>query len=288
MTGVTAGTCSIAANQAGNANYTTAPQAVLTFSIVSPSSPVVNQTISFGATPTVSVGGSGSLTATGGASGNPVVFTSATPGVCTVSGNSVTGVTAGTCSIAANQLGNANYTAAPQALLTFAISRGSQTANTPAECVMNWVENSYPGLLAPAGSLSTTAGGYTFRYYAASGTYLGVSSANNRLYYQGADGMLQDEGPLTDWLPKAGCGTQAITPQNDCVFNWAEANYPSLFAPAGSPTAVAGGYTFRQYAATKSALGISSADNHLYYLGQDGVLQDEGPLSQWLPLAGCQ
>jgi mono/diheme cytochrome c family protein len=53
-------------------------------------------------------------TATGGASGNPIVYGSTTPAVCTVSGNTVTMVAAGTCTISANQAGDANYAAAPQ------------------------------------------------------------------------------------------------------------------------------------------------------------------------------
>ena len=160
--------------------------------------------------------------------------------------------------------------------------------NRVGECVMNWAEANYPSLLAPMGSLSTSAGGYLFRYYAASRSYLGVSSANNHLVYQGADGVLQDGGPLKDWLPKSSCETAANLPSSDCLFNWAEANYPGQFAPAGSPTEVSAAFTSRNYAATKAKLGVSATNNHLYYQGADGSLLDEGPLSKWLPLAGCQ
>ena len=53
------------------------------------------------------VGGpTGTLAATGGASGNPVVFSSSTTGVCTVAGSSVTYVGAGTCTVLATQAGN--------------------------------------------------------------------------------------------------------------------------------------------------------------------------------------
>lgn len=112
VTGVAAGTCTIAANQAGNTDYTAAPQVTQNITIGQGS-----QTITFGAAPTVVLGGTGTMSATGGASGNPVTFTSTTTGVCTVSGtngSTVTGVTAGTCTIAANQAGNTNYTAATQ------------------------------------------------------------------------------------------------------------------------------------------------------------------------------
>jgi hypothetical protein len=73
----------------------------------------------------VVVGGTGAVSATGGASGNPVTFSSLTAGVCTtggVNGATVTGVSLGTCTIAANQAGNANYTAAPQVTQSFAVT----------------------------------------------------------------------------------------------------------------------------------------------------------------------
>lgn len=47
-------------------------------------------------------------------SGMPIVYSSLTPGVCTVSTATVTMVSAGTCRIAANQAGDANYSAAAQ------------------------------------------------------------------------------------------------------------------------------------------------------------------------------
>jgi hypothetical protein len=54
------------------------------------------------------------LSAVGGASGNPVVLTSATPGVCHVSGDTVTYTQTGTCVIDASQAGNDTYADAPQ------------------------------------------------------------------------------------------------------------------------------------------------------------------------------
>jgi hypothetical protein len=53
------------------------------------------------------------VSATGGDSGNPVVFRSATPKVCTVSGSTVTFGGTGTCSISADQAGTPDYDAAP-------------------------------------------------------------------------------------------------------------------------------------------------------------------------------
>ncbi len=119
VTGVAAGTCIIAADQAGNANYNAAAQVTQTFSIG-----MGTQTIAFGTVPRVPVGGSGVLSATGGTSGNPVIFASQTTGVCTTSGtngSTIAAVAPGTCTIAANQAGNANYNAATQATVSLPV-----------------------------------------------------------------------------------------------------------------------------------------------------------------------
>jgi hypothetical protein len=54
-------------------------------------------------------------------SGLAVTLTTLTPGICTVGGGTVQGVSAGTCTIAANQAGNASYAAAPQVTRSFQV-----------------------------------------------------------------------------------------------------------------------------------------------------------------------
>ena len=103
------GTCTIDANQAGNARYTAAPQVQRTISVKA-----LSQSISFTAPSSGKVKGSGHLSATGGGSGNPVMFSSGSGKVCTVSGNTVTYIAGGSCVVDANQAGNAKYAAAPQ------------------------------------------------------------------------------------------------------------------------------------------------------------------------------
>ena len=78
-----------------------------------------SQTISFGAQTsplTFSQGGSFVISplATGGASSSPVTYSSTTTGVCTVSGTTVSMVSGGGCTLAADQAADANYSAAPQ------------------------------------------------------------------------------------------------------------------------------------------------------------------------------
>jgi Regulator of chromosome condensation (RCC1) repeat len=110
---VAAGTCTVAADQAGDATHLAALEK--TQSIAVSVSPVLPQTIAFrtAAPATANDGDHFDVIATGGASGNPVVLSSLTTANCTVHNNTVTIVHVGGCTIAENQAGNANYSAAP-------------------------------------------------------------------------------------------------------------------------------------------------------------------------------
>jgi hypothetical protein len=113
------GTCTIYANQTGNADYAAAPRVGQTFTVAKGS-----QTIIFTSTPPsdATVGGpTYTVTATGGASGNAVTFTSKTSTVCTISLGVVSFINPGTCTIYANQAGNADYTAAPRGIQSFTV-----------------------------------------------------------------------------------------------------------------------------------------------------------------------
>ena len=123
----TAGTCTINADQAGDATYNSAPTVSDNITISKAS-----QTISYTSTAPAgaTVGGATyNVAATGGASGNAVTFTidAAASSVCTISGSTVSFIGAGTCVIDANQAGNTNYNAAPQAQQTFAVAAGTPT-----------------------------------------------------------------------------------------------------------------------------------------------------------------
>ncbi len=88
----------------------------------------LSQIITFDPAPTLVAGGSGTVSASGGASGNPVTFSSITPGVCTtggVNGSTVSAVTNGTCTIVAEQEGNASYNTAQAVALDLTIGAGA-------------------------------------------------------------------------------------------------------------------------------------------------------------------
>jgi hypothetical protein len=108
----------VAADQAAGNGYDAAPQVRQVFDIVSPV-----QVVLFTSIPPIPPikGGTYSVTATGGASGNPVIFASATPSTCSVSGATVTFLNIGTCTITANQAGSGGFLPAGQVVQTMAV-----------------------------------------------------------------------------------------------------------------------------------------------------------------------
>ena len=118
VTSLTAGTCTIAANQAGNANWLSADQATQTLSVLGKA-----QSISFGAAPALTVGGTATVRALAG-SGLAVVYSSLTPSLCTVDAATgvVKGMATGACNIAADQAGNASWAAAPRAIQVLTVA----------------------------------------------------------------------------------------------------------------------------------------------------------------------
>ncbi len=118
VTVVGAGTAVITANQAGNLNYSAAPAVSQTLTVTGKQ----NQTIAFGTLAPVVVGSAPfTLTATA-SSGLAVSYTSSNPAVATVSGSTVTVVSAGTTVITASQPGDANYNAATPVARTLTVT----------------------------------------------------------------------------------------------------------------------------------------------------------------------
>ena len=118
------GTCTINADQSGGisggTSYAAASRVTQSFTVNK-----ITQTISFdlsgvGSKNTESA--DFSISATGGASGSSVTFSSANA-YCTVSGTTVHIVSAGTCVIAADQAGNDIYSAASQVTQSFVVNQ---------------------------------------------------------------------------------------------------------------------------------------------------------------------
>lgn len=120
ITGV--GTITIAANQAGNADYTAATQVTQTIVVT-----LATQTINFRQPPTpVAYGVKPIVLSATATSGLGVTFTIMS-GPGSISGSALTVIGIGTIVVAANQAGNADYTAAAQVTQSVVVDRGSQT-----------------------------------------------------------------------------------------------------------------------------------------------------------------
>jgi hypothetical protein len=129
------------ADHAGNTTSTSCPYIVAK----------APQTIHFTSQPPANpaVGGTYTVTATGGASGSPVVLTldaTTTAGACSITGVHLTFTGPGTCAIDANQAANINYLAAPQAQQTVTIK---PTPATLCALTLHYVETSANYLKLP-------------------------------------------------------------------------------------------------------------------------------------------
>ena len=163
ITFVTVGNCTVRADQAGNTVFNAAPSVNQTFAITKG-----NQTISFGALADKTLVQSPVTVSATASSGLTVTFTSATPAVCTssgVNGATITLLTTGTCTVNANQAGNANWNAAPQVSQSFTVSKASQTITVTTAAPGSAVFGQTFGVAATASSglpvSITTTGGCT-------------------------------------------------------------------------------------------------------------------------------
>ena len=130
ITYVSAGTCTTVASQAGDSTYAAATSVTRSFTIAAAS--LTSQTITL-PNPGTQNQSTNSLTLSPSAtSGLTVTLTSSTPSVCTVSGNVVTLVGPGTCTIVGNQAGNGSYSAASAVTISFlVIGTSTPTVTTP-------------------------------------------------------------------------------------------------------------------------------------------------------------
>ncbi|MGA8362936.1 MAG: beta-propeller fold lactonase family protein, partial [Solirubrobacteraceae bacterium] len=122
---VSAGTCTIEATQVGSSNWNAATPVSRSFTVAKG-----NQTITFNKPADKSFSESPTTLTATASSGLAVTFESKTTSICTVSGTSgekVTFVTTGTCTIKANQVGSANWNAATPVEQSFAISSAAVT-----------------------------------------------------------------------------------------------------------------------------------------------------------------
>lgn len=140
VTGTIAGGCVVAANQGSDANYGSAEEAILYLTVERNAQAITN----FTANPSSLIeGASATLSATGGGAMTPVTFSSLAETICVVSGNTVTALAIGTCTVAANQGEDTTYTAAPQVTLNIPVTPADPclTMAPTQGCVVNGRRN---------------------------------------------------------------------------------------------------------------------------------------------------
>jgi hypothetical protein len=117
VTFLNTGNCGIDAYQYGNATYGAAPSVGQIIVVNNPAA----QTIAFGAISSKTVYSSVTLSASA-SSGLPVSYASSTASVCTVSGNTVSLLNVGTCTIIASQTGAGAYGPAASVMQSFPVN----------------------------------------------------------------------------------------------------------------------------------------------------------------------
>lgn len=94
---------------------------------------------------------------------------------------------------------------------------------------------------------------------------------------------------VTDW-PASPIPFPISSTQSDCIFRYAEKNYPHYFTSTSVFSNYTSGYYYRYYPDTKDYLATSSTDQHIWVYGPSFVnkLIDVAPASSFFSVAGCQ
>jgi hypothetical protein len=246
---VGSGTCTIDANQSGNASYQAAPQAQQSFAVG-----LATQTIAFTSTPPAGAlaGGAGYTVSATASSGLAVAFSlsASSAGVCTISGASVSFIGGGTCTINVNQLGNGSYQAAPQAQQSFTVA-GSPPPKSP--------QTIHFTSTAPAGAVdggsaynatATASSGLAVVFSAAPGSAGICTVIGSSVSFVGA-------GTCTIDADQSGNGSFLAAPQVQQSFAIGAAPQTISFTSAPPGSAVVGGATYTVTATASSGLAVT-------------------------------
>ena len=172
LTASSAGTCFVTATKAADANYTAAESVPTLFTFANAS-----QAISFATLGSRTLGMSSFTVSATATSGLVVSFRSATPSVCTVSGDTVTMQSSGVCSIVAEQSGDARYSAAASQTQSFSVAEALLLA-APTTGLSGTYDTAYTLTLA------ATGGAQALSYAVASGSLpsgLSLDSATGQI-----------------------------------------------------------------------------------------------------------
>lgn len=276
---ITSGTCTIVATQSGNSSYGAAAPVTQTF----PISTLTAQTIT---APNPGdqtwAGSSYTVSVTPTASSNLTVsLISLSPSVCTVSGQVITILGPGNCSIRNVQSGNSTYAAAPQVEYTFVVGA------SVTEYTITYNENGKSGGSAPAiqtgnGSvtLASNSGSLVKTGYEFTGWNTAANGSGTHYAVSGAYNLTADVTLYAEWTALS----YTITyDENDSTGGSAPANttgYGTKTLASNSGTLVKTGYSFTGWNTAADGSGTHYAVSATYSLTADVTLYAE-----WTPLS---
>ena len=243
---VAAGTCTVNADQGGDGTHQSAPQVQQSFTIGGPSAPSV-QSISFTSSPPSGavVGGPAYTVSASASSGLPVSFSIDPPsaGVCTLSGSTISFAGAGTCTVRADQAGNASYQAATPVTQSFAVSVAGQTISFTS---------------SPPGSAGTGGPTYTVTAVATSGLAVAFSSGSPAVCsVSGSTVSFLSPGTCTVRANQAGNGSYSAAPQVSQSFTVAPGPQTITFTSTAPSGAYVGGTSYNVAANASSGLAVT-------------------------------
>jgi hypothetical protein len=258
---IAAGTCTLNANQAGDANYNPAPQVQQSFTVGERS-----QTITFTSTAPINatVGGATYTPTATATSDLPVTITvnSGSSSVCTISAGVVSFIGIGNCTLNANQAGDANYDPAPQVQQSFTVGIGSQTITFTSPAPSN---ATYGGPTYTPTATATSGLPVTITVNAGSSSVCSISGA----------GVVSFIGVGTCTLDanQAGNANYNPAPQVQQTFSVGKASQTIVFTPPLPPNPLCSGGIIEPYPVTAAAssgltvtLSLDASSSACYFL----------------------
>jgi sugar lactone lactonase YvrE len=267
-----AGTIVIAANELGNANYLAAPQVTQTLIVNQASQtitfPQPTTPVTFGVAPIT-------LTATGGASGNLVTFYVVSgPGILTGDVLTVTG--AGSIVVAADQAGNANYSAAPEVQRTIVVNPASQAINFPVISPVTYRQNQT--IILSASDVNSPNSGNPILFTVASGPGT-IPAGSNVLTVTGAGSIVinANQAANTNYSAAAQVQMTLVVNQAPQVINFT--------LPVASPITYSAGQTYQLQALDASI--YNSGNPIVFSLGAGSPATLSGTNNSVLTVTGA-
>ncbi|HEY2373579.1 MAG TPA: hypothetical protein VGH82_13740 [Gaiellaceae bacterium] len=252
---VSAGTCTIDADQAGNSTYGAATQVQQSLTVVAPSASPQSITFTSTAPASATVGGATYSVSAAASSGLAVSFTvdATSSSVCTLTGTAVSFTNTGTCTIDADQSGNTSYLAAPQTQQSFAVGLASQA--------ISFTSTAPSGIIAgdPAYTVTASATSGLAVVFSADSSSAGVCTVS------GSSVSFVGTGTCTVNADQAGNGTYAAAARVQQSFGVGQPSAPSVqsitFTSTAPSSATVGGATYTVSAIASSGLAaVFSAD----------------------------